>query len=177
MNLPNWLSFARILLVPALVALLLVKSEIVGLLVFLVAVATDWLDGWLARRTNQVTTLGKLLDTLADKLLICSAFISLTQMRPDEVRAWMVVIIVSREFAVTGLRTIASTKGVIIQASPLGKWKMAGQCAAVALLILGNDRLGRLGVIVPWVLWIAVALAFVSMMQYFVRFTRETGFD
>src|SRR5207244_3844813 len=83
MNLPNWLTMARILVVPAIVALLLVRYEIYGLVLFVLASVTDWLDGWLARRRNQVTTLCKLLDPLADKLLVCAAFISLAQIRPD----------------------------------------------------------------------------------------------
>jgi len=185
MNLPNWLSFSRILLVPAFVALLLVRYQKYALAVFLIALATDWLDGFLARRRSQVTTLGKLLDPLADKLLICSAFIALAQIDAErvchggspEVRAWMVVIIVSREFAVTGLRSIAMAKGVAIPASRLGKLKMIGQSVAVVLLILGRGWLGRFGLLVPIVLWAAVALAFLSMVQYFRRFARESGFD
>ena len=180
MNLPNWLTLSRILLVPAFVASLLVRFEdyeYYGLAIFLVASATDWLDGWIARRRNQVTTLGKLLDPLADKLLVCAAFISLAQIRPEEVKAWMVVIIVSREFAVTGLRNIAAAKGVTIAASSLGKVKMVGQTIAIVLLILGRDRLGAGGFLVPTALWLSVTLAFVSMVHYFFRFARDTGFD
>ena len=177
MNLPNGLTLSRILLVPALVAFLLARYETLGLAVFIVGAITDLLDGWLARRRNQVTTLGKLLDPLADKLLICSAFIALAQIRPDDVKAWMVVIIVSREFAVTGLRNIASSKGVTIPASQLGKVKTVGQSIAIILLLLGRERLGVFGMLVPVVLWLAVLLAFVSMGQYFSRFARNAGFD
>lgn len=176
MNLPNWLTVGRILVMPAMVALLLVRYEGYGLALFVIGSATDWLDGWLARRRNQVTTIGKLLDPLADKLLVCAAFISLAQIRPEEVKAWMVVIIVSREFAVTGLRNIAATKGVTIAASMLGKLKMVGQTAAVVLLLLGRERLGPFGILAPIVLWMAVAMAFISMMHYFVRFARQGGF-
>ena len=176
-NLPNALSLGRILLVPAMVALLLERWEEHGLAVFLIAALTDLLDGWVARRRNQVTTLGKLLDPLADKLLVCSAFIALAQTHPRDVKAWMVVIIVSREFAVTGLRNIASTKGVTLSASHLGKAKTVGQMAAIVLLLLGRERLGAVGGLVPIVLWAAVVMAFVSMLQYFVRFARQAGFD
>src|SRR5215208_1818670 len=133
MNLPNTLTAGRIVLVPVLVSVLLTKFEgrlVMGIPVELVAAAifgiaslTDWLDGYLARRRQQVTTLGQILDPLADKLLITAALVSLVQM--DLAPAWMVAVILGREFAVTVLRSIAHGKGVVIAASPLGKLKMA----------------------------------------------------
>ena len=133
--------------------------------------ATDWADGYLARRRLQVTTLGILLDPIADKLLISAAFISLVDMHL--VKAWMVVIIIGREFTVLGLRNIASAEGFTIEASTLGKTKMVLQVCAVAVLIAGAGH--RAGL--PWLYWLAQALlwlvvisALVSAAQYFLRF-------
>src|SRR2546422_10452825 len=126
----------RIFLVPFLVAVLLTKYNVlVAALIFLVAALTDLLDGYIARKRGQVTTLGILLDPVADKLLISSAFISLVQLQ--YVPAWMVVIIIGREFAVSGLRSIASAQGFMIDASELGKMKMVTQVTAITLLIVG----------------------------------------
>jgi CDP-diacylglycerol--glycerol-3-phosphate 3-phosphatidyltransferase len=136
MNLPNGLTLMRIFLVPLLVAVLLTKYNVlIAALIFLAASLTDLLDGYYARKRGQVTTLGILLDPVADKLLISSAFISLVQLQV--VPAWMVVIIIGREFAVSGLRSIAAAQGFTIDASELGKIKMATQVAAITLLILG----------------------------------------
>ena len=134
-NLPNGLTLLRIFLVPFLVVVLLTKfdgRETVGLLIFLTAVATDFLDGWFARRRSEITTLGALLDPIADKLLISAAFISLVEL--GLAPAWMVVVVIGREFAVSGLRSIASERGIVISASAWGKAKMATQIAAVSLL-------------------------------------------
>src|SRR5512136_1463223 len=139
MNLPNLLTLSRIFLAPIIVAFLLTHAhnwEYWGVGLFLGASLTDWLDGYLARKRQQVTTLGTLLDPIADKLLISSAFISLVELRL--VQAWMVVIIVGREFAVSGLRNIAASEGYTISASRLGKMKMLLQVAAITLLILGS---------------------------------------
>ena len=140
MNLPNALTLVRIFAVPLLVTVLLTKDHmLIAALIFLAASLTDLLDGYLARKRGQITTLGVLLDPVADKLLISSAFISLIQL--DIVPAWMVVIIVGREFAVSGLRSIASTQGFTISASELGKIKMVAQVAAITLLILGHQEI------------------------------------
>lgn len=139
MNLPNALTLIRIFLVPVLVAVMLTRfDELIVATIFLAASLTDLLDGYLARKRGQVTTLGVLLDPIADKLLISSAFISLVQLQPQYVPAWMVVIIIGREFAVSGLRSIASSQGLTIDASDLGKLKMVTQVVAITLLILGN---------------------------------------
>src|SRR5438552_19088520 len=136
MNLPNGLTLMRIFLVPLLVAVLLTKYNVlIAAAIFLGASLTDLLDGYFARKRGQITTLGTLLDPVADKLLISSAFISLVQLQI--VPAWMVVIIVGREFAITGLRSIASAQGFTIDASELGKMKMVSQVTAITLLILG----------------------------------------
>ena len=151
MNLPNILTLSRIFLVPLLVAVLLRRDaialdagwvvltrEVVALVIFLSAALTDLLDGYIARRTRQVTTFGKLLDPIADKLLVSAALISLVEL--DRVAAWMVVLIVSREFAVSALRYLALTEGITIAASDVGKAKMVTQVAAVSLLLLALTR-------------------------------------
>ena len=204
MNLPNLLTSLRILMVPVLVVVLLTRlpaHEIIGVILFWVASLTDWLDGYLARRWKQVTTLGKLLDPLADKLLVAGALISLVELRGPQDQAlapaWMVFIILAREFAVTGLRGIASEEGVTIAAGSVGKWKLGFQVAAISLLILG-PRLDEwafgwthkrvflhfitirypysffwgLGVLL---LWVAVILAIWSAASYFRAFWRAVG--
>jgi CDP-diacylglycerol--glycerol-3-phosphate 3-phosphatidyltransferase len=169
-NLPNALTLLRIFLVPFLVVVLLTKfdaREIVALAIFLVATATDFFDGWLARRRGEITTLGTLLDPIADKLLISAAFISLVEL--GLAPAWMVVVVVAREFAVTGLRSIASGQGIVIPASGWGKAKMASQITAISLLIL-SERYTWLALPAKAALWIVVAVAIVSGAQYFRRF-------
>ena len=168
MNLPNAVTLSRIFLVPVLVALLLTEYDApLAACVFLAASLTDVLDGYLARRRNQVTTLGMLLDPLADKLLICSAFVSLVQL--GLVEAWMVVIVIGREFAVTGLRSIAASQGFTIRASELGKLKMGTQVAAITLIILGEEYTYLAGA--GWIaLWMVVLFAILSAIDYFRTF-------
>jgi CDP-diacylglycerol--glycerol-3-phosphate 3-phosphatidyltransferase len=198
MNLPNYLSFARILMVPILVVVLLTRvtnHEIIGVLVFWVASLTDLLDGYLARRWKQVTTLGKLLDPLADKLLISGALISLVEL--DLAPAWMTFIILGREMAITGLRGIASEEGITIAAEGLGKWKLGAQIAAISCLILGPKLdawlyewtrmdIFRLFIRLPrpfsffWgmgmlLLWVAMILAVWSAGSYFRKFWKLLG--
>jgi CDP-diacylglycerol--glycerol-3-phosphate 3-phosphatidyltransferase len=173
-NLPNALTLFRIFLVPFLVVVLLTKfsaREFVGLTIFLLAAITDFFDGWIARRRNQTTKLGALLDPIADKLLMSAAFISLVEMDPHHVPAWMVVIIIGREFAVSGLRSIAAQQGVTIAASPLGKFKMVSQVIAISLLILGY-WLGQFRVIGKVALWGVVFFALASGIDYFIKFSR-----
>ena len=178
MNLPNTLTIARLFLVPLLVVVLLtkfegrlilgVRKELVGAAIFAIAALTDWLDGYLARRRKQVTTLGQLMDPLADKLLVTAALVSLVQM--DLAPAWMVWIIIGRELAVTALRNLAYARGVAVPASPLGKLKMIAQVVAILALILGRDHLRGFFVIGEVALWVAVATALVSAADYFRRF-------
>lgn len=180
MNLPNSLTVTRIFLVPLLVVVLLTKFEgrmivgvpeqVVGALIFAIASFTDWLDGYLARRRQQVTTLGQIMDPIADKLLVLAAFISLVQM--DAAPAWMVAIIIGREFAVTGLRSLAYTRNVTMPASPLGKFKMAAQVVAILLLILGRDQGQALYVAGQVALWVVMLAALVSGIDYYRRFSR-----
>ena len=179
MNLPNSLTLLRIFFVPVLIVILLTRSptvqllgftmhfEVWGVLILLLAAATDWADGYLARRRLQVTTLGILLDPIADKLLISAAFIALVDMHL--VKAWMAVIIIGREFTVLGLRNIASAEGFTIAASTLGKTKMVLQVCAVAIVIVGarHPSMNPLGL---FLLWLVVISALVSAAQYFLRF-------
>jgi CDP-diacylglycerol--glycerol-3-phosphate 3-phosphatidyltransferase len=179
MNLPNALTLARIFLVPLLVVVLLtkfegklilgVRKELVGAAIFGLASITDWLDGYLARRRKQITTLGQMMDPLADKLLITAALLSLVQM--DLAPAWMVLVILGREFAVTILRGIAYSRDVVIAASPLGKIKMVSQVIAILLLILGKDHLQQFFVLGLIALWAAVITAVASGIDYYRRFS------
>lgn len=178
-NLPNALTLFRIFLVPFLVVVLLTKftgREFVALAIFLVAAITDFFDGWIARRRNQMTRMGALLDPIADKLLMSAAFISLVEMDPKHVPAWMVVIIIGREFAVSGLRSIAAQQGFTIAASPLGKGKMVSQVIAISLLILGYE-LGQFRVIGTIALWAVVLFALASGIDYFMKFARAILLD
>jgi CDP-diacylglycerol---glycerol-3-phosphate 3-phosphatidyltransferase len=179
MNLPNSLTVLRIFFVPLLIVVLLTRSpnvevwgfpmhfEFWGVLILLTAAATDWADGFFARRRLQVTTLGILLDPIADKLLISAAFVSLVDMHL--VPAWMVVIIIGREFTILGLRNIASAEGFTIEASLLGKTKMVLQVCAVAVLIAGSQH-AKLKPLALVLLWLVVISALVSAAQYFLRF-------
>ncbi|HOL72627.1 MAG TPA: CDP-diacylglycerol--glycerol-3-phosphate 3-phosphatidyltransferase [Bryobacteraceae bacterium] len=182
MNFPNLLTLLRIFFVPLLVAVLVqenisltagglvITNNLLALAIFLAASFTDLLDGYLARRWKQVTTVGTLLDPIADKLLISSALIALVQVHA--VPAWMVVMIVGREFAVTGLRSIAASAGYTIRASDLGKTKMVAQVIAVSLVMLGMDY-PRL---VPWAvlwMWIVVVSSVASAVGYFRKFWRK----
>jgi CDP-diacylglycerol---glycerol-3-phosphate 3-phosphatidyltransferase len=182
MNLPNSLTILRIFFVPLLVVVLLtrepnlelwgvqVQFEIWGVLILLAAAMTDWADGHFARKRGEVTTLGILLDPIADKLLISAAFISLVA--TGLVPAWMAVIIIGREFIVLGLRNIASAEGFTISASTLGKLKMVLQVLAVAVVILGSmyPTLRPMGTLL---LWLVVLSAIASAVQYFLRFWKH----
>lgn len=179
MNLPNSLTIARIFLVPVLVSVLLTEFEgrrVLGLPVELVAAAifglaslTDWLDGYLARRRGQVTWLGQLLDPIADKLLISATLVSLVQL--NLAPAWMVAVIIGREFAITGLRSVAYARGLSMPASSLGKLKMVSQVVAILLLILGWERMPLLLVAGQAALWVVLATALWSAVDYYRRFT------
>ena len=178
MNLPNTLTVARLFLVPLLVVVLLtefegqrilgVPRELAAAAIFGLASITDWLDGYLARRRRQVTWLGQMLDPIADKLLTSAAFISLVQL--DLVPAWMVAVIIGREFAITALRSLAYSKGITMPASPLGKIKMASQVTAILLLILGWGPIPILAPVGYAALWVVMIAAIVSAVDYYRRF-------
>jgi CDP-diacylglycerol--glycerol-3-phosphate 3-phosphatidyltransferase len=182
MNVPNALTILRIFFVPLLVAALVqdnrfvwmrpfaVSNEWLALAIFLVAAGTDLLDGYLARRWKQVTTVGTLLDPIADKLLISAALISLVQVRV--LPAWMAILIIGREFAVSGLRQIAAAEGYTIKANDLGKTKMFSQVVAVSCLLLAvrHPALHLPGMIA---MWMVVVFAMLSAVSYFRKFWRK----
>jgi len=178
MNLPNSLTVSRIFLVPLLVVVLLTKfeghrilgvsKEIVGAAIFGLASLTDWLDGYFARRRQQITALGQVIDPFADKLLTSAALVSLVQM--DLASAWMVVVIIGRELAISGFRAIASSKGLNIPASGLGKAKMGIESWAVGALILGPVYFGRFFIVAQVGLWLVIIAALVSAAEYYIRF-------
>jgi len=174
MSLPNSLTLLRILSIPALVVVLLSEfegKEIVAFIIFLFAALTDMLDGFLARRKKQITALGQLMDPIADKLLITAAFICLVEL--EVVPAWMVIIIIGREIAVTGFRAMAASKGVNISASVMGKVKMNAETITICLLILGEKHLGSLSVISQVGLWVVIVTALISAAEYYLKFSRS----
>jgi CDP-diacylglycerol--glycerol-3-phosphate 3-phosphatidyltransferase len=176
----------RIFVVPLLVAALVtdsrtiqlagwsVANEQVALAIFLLAAATDFLDGYLARRWKQTTTVGTLLDPIADKLLISSALVSLVQVHV--IPGWMAILVISREFAVTGLRSIAAASGITIKASDLGKTKMLAQVIATSMLMLGIHNQEIRPYAMYW-MWGVVIVGVVSAVQYFLKFWRELDSD
>jgi CDP-diacylglycerol--glycerol-3-phosphate 3-phosphatidyltransferase len=183
MNLPNALTILRIFFVPLLVAVLVAKNvfsfevggaqitnEWLALAIFLAAAATDLLDGYLARRWKQVTTIGTLLDPIADKLLISAALISLVEV--EVLPGWMAIVIIGREFAVTGLRSIAASEGYTIKASDLGKTKMACQVVAVSILLVSvrHPELHRPAILLTWAV---IFFAVLSAVSYFRKFWRK----
>src|SRR5665213_700721 len=182
MNIPNSLTIARIFFVPLLVAVLVqeriilhwngavITNDVVALIIFWVAAATDLLDGYLARRWRQVTTIGTLLDPIADKLLVSAALIALVQERV--VAGWLVVLLIGREFAVSGLRSIAAVEGYTIKASELGKTKTFWQVLAISLLMVSMHH--------AWVmkyadfsLYVVVLFSLWSAISYFNKFWRK----
>ncbi len=179
MNIPNFLTLLRIFFVPLLVAVLVqenvsltvsgvqITNDWLALAIFLSAAATDMLDGYLARRWQQVTTIGTLLDPIADKLLVSAALISLVQIRV--LPGWMAVLIIGREFAVSGLRSIAAAEGYTIKASDLGKTKMAFQVIAIACMLVSvrHPEMARPSMAL---MWAVVFFAILSAVSYFRKF-------
>lgn len=182
MNLPNFLTISRIFFVPLLVSALVqqdvafqvggirITNDWLALAIFLCAAATDLLDGYLARRLGQVTTIGTLLDPIADKLLISSALIALVQVHAAP--AWLVILLVSREFAVTGLRGIAAAEGYTIQASDLGKTKTLMQVVGICFLLL-SMRHPRFSTAANWAMGAVVLASLLSAIDYFWKFWRK----
>jgi CDP-diacylglycerol---glycerol-3-phosphate 3-phosphatidyltransferase len=173
LNLPNALTVARILLVPVVVVALLVESpggSTIAAVVFAIAALTDGLDGYIARSQQSVTTFGKVMDPVADKLMVAAALIALVSL--DRLAAWVAMVIIAREFAVSGLRIAAGQQGVVIPASPLGKLKTIVQVAAVLALIAASDPDAA------WVLalvYAMVAVTVVSGVDYFLNFRRKVA--
>ena len=187
MNLPTYITLTRIFSIPVLIWILSSnrfssvngERELLASFVFIAASLTDAIDGYLARRRAQVTTMGMLLDPVADKLLIAAAFITLVQFNPRIVPAWMAVIIIGREFLVSGLRSIAASEGFTIQASELGKLKMFVQIVSVVAAIVDHHW-----TYLPWLglpvrpiallsIWVMVALSLWSAADYFIAFWKR----
>ena len=170
MNLPNKLTILRVIMIPFFVAELLYDGganqnmRYVAAALFIIASLTDMLDGKIARKYNLVTNFGKFMDPLADKLLVCSALICMIELR--ELPAWMVIIIISREFIISGFRLVASDNGVVIAASYWGKFKTTFQMIGVVLLIFNIPALSTLTTII---VWIALALTVISLVDYIVK--------
>ena len=170
MNLPNKLTLLRVCLIPFFVFFLLFDGgqnqtyRYVSTAIFIVASLTDLLDGKIARKYNLVTNFGKFMDPLADKLLVCSALIGLTQL--GQIPAWMVILIISREFIISGFRLVASDNGVVISASYWGKFKTTFQIISVVLLIL---KIPALALVTNICLWIALVLTVVSLADYIMK--------
>ena len=170
MNLPNKLTVLRVIMIPFFVAALLYDGganqnmRYVAAAISIIASLTDMLDGKIARKYNLVTNFGKFMDPLADKLLVCSALICMIELR--ELPAWMVIIIISREFIISGFRLVASDNGVVIAASYWGKFKTTFQMIGVVLLIFNIPALSMVTTIV---IWIALALTVISLVDYVVK--------
>lgn len=183
MNLANRITLARIFLVPVIMFFLLVKlnlppivildftityNQIIAALIFIIAAATDGLDGYIARKRKMVSNLGKLLDPLADKLLVAAVLISLVSM--DKLDAWIAIVIISREFAVTGLRQVALLEGKVMAASKWGKWKTAVQITAIIAIMLNNFPFAfinfRFDIFASWV---AAIITVYSGIDYFIK--------
>lgn len=187
MNLPNSITLIRILSIPLLMWVLSSahfssvhgEKELLASAVFIAAAMTDGIDGYLARRRDQITTIGILLDPIADKLLIAAAFVTLVQISPDLVPAWIAVVVIGREFLVSGLRSIAASEGFTIEASQLGKLKMVVQIVAVVAVILDHrwhewPVYGHYIFPIHWIaylaIWFMVCVSLVSAIDYFVAF-------
>ncbi|GIP27306.1 CDP-diacylglycerol--glycerol-3-phosphate 3-phosphatidyltransferase [Paenibacillus sp. J23TS9] len=185
MNLPNRITIARICLIPVMMVFLLVDfsfypeplvwnsyelplNQLIAVFIFIVAASTDGIDGYLARKNNMVTNLGKLLDPLADKLLVAAVLISLVEMGKCD--SWIAVVIISREFAVTGLRQIALLDGSVVAASKWGKAKTVVQIIAIVLMLINNFPFGMIGVPLDIIAtWAAALITIYSGIDYFVK--------
>ncbi|AGA58150.1 MAG: CDP-diacylglycerol--glycerol-3-phosphate 3-phosphatidyltransferase [Thermobacillus sp.] len=183
MNLANRITLARIFLVPIIMFFLLARidfepiafenfsityNQIVAALIFIIAASTDGLDGYIARKNKLVTNLGKLLDPLADKLLVAAVLISLVEM--DKLDAWIAIVIISREFAVTGLRQVALLEGKVLAASRWGKWKTGVQITMIIALLLNNFPFALVSIPFDIVMtWVAAVITVYSGIDYFVK--------
>lgn len=167
MNTPNKLTIARMIIVPFLIIFLLTgwggeANRYISLTLFVVASVTDWFDGYLARKNNLVTNFGKFMDPLADKLLVCSAMICMIDLK--RLPAWFVIIIIAREFIISGFRLIAAENGIVIAANYWGKFKTASQMIMIILLILHFD--GIFVILEQIFIWLSLALTIISLITY-----------
>jgi len=189
MNLPNSITLSRIAMIPLLLWILSThfpwkahgEQEILASVLFVLASITDGLDGYLARKRGQITTMGMLLDPIADKIMVTGALIALVAYNPYVIKVWIVVVIIAREFLISGLRSIASSEGFTIQASDLGKLKTVTQIVAVVSAILAHQWYEwQIGVLVIRIEWIAIAAIYftvlvsvISAVDYFVGFWKQ----
>lgn len=171
MNLPNLLTIIRIILVPIFMLVLLVKipyGQLFAAAIFIIAASTDGLDGYIARKRKQITNFGKIMDPLADKLLVSAALISLVQL--GKISGWVAVIIIGREFAVTGLRSVAAAEGVVISASKLGKIKTISQIVAIVAILINEFVVQLIGLpLGDYLLYLAVFFTLYSGLDYFLK--------
>lgn len=190
MNLPNSITMTRIVMIPLFLWILSPhfpwtgphgEQEIAASVLFVLASITDGLDGYLARKHGLITTMGMLLDPLADKIMVTAAFVALVAYNPDVVKVWIVVVIIGREFLISGLRSIAASEGFTIQASELGKLKTVVQIVAVTLAILAHHwdhwEIGVVQFPVQWyaiaAIYFAVVVAVISAVDYFIAFWKQ----
>jgi len=171
MNLPNTLTLIRIILVPLFMFFLLVKipyGQFIAAAIFIIAASTDGLDGYIARKRKQITNFGKIMDPLADKLLVSAALISLVEL--GKISGWIAVIIIGREFAVTGLRTVAAAEGIVISASKLGKYKTVFQIIAIVAILINEFIFTLIGLpLGHYLLYLAVFFTVFSGLDYFYK--------
>lgn len=183
MNLPNKITISRIFLIPLFLIVLTINfdwgeinignntlpvTQLVGSIIFIIASLTDWLDGYIARKYNLITNMGKFLDPLADKLLVSAAFIMLIELQIAP--AWIIIVIISREFAITGFRLVASGEGVVLAASSMGKLKTVSQILAVIFLMLNNFPFSYTIIPVDVImLYIALIFTVWSGLDYFIK--------
>ncbi|GAA4059667.1 CDP-diacylglycerol--glycerol-3-phosphate 3-phosphatidyltransferase [Amphibacillus indicireducens] len=183
MNIPNRITLSRILLIPIFILLLSLPLDwgswsigtttlpivhFVAALIFIIASGTDWLDGYYARKHNLITNLGKFLDPMADKLLVTAAYVLLIEL--GLAPAWLVIVILSREFAVTGLRLVAAGEGIVLAASSMGKWKTTFQLLSISFILLHNFPFSYLGWPIGLItLYIALILTVISGVDYFIK--------
>lgn len=174
LNLPNLITLMRILLIPFFLLALLSRipyGELLATAIFVLGAASDGVDGYIARKTGQVTTVGKLMDPLADKLLVAAALVALVEL--GVLSTWVVLVILGREFAVTGLRAVAAADGVVIAAGPLGKLKTALQIIAIVTVLMGHlPAQELLRQIAPWMMALAVVVTLLSGLDYGLRYLR-----
>jgi len=190
MNLPNSITMSRIVMIPLLLWLLSPhfpwqgphgEQEIMASVLFVLASITDGLDGYLARKRSQITTMGMLLDPIADKVMVTAALIALVAFNPEVVKVWIVVVIIGREFLISGLRSIASSEGFTIQASDLGKLKTVVQIVSIVSAILAHHwdqwQFGDLIIPVKWIaiaaIYFAVLVSSISAIDYFAGFWKQ----
>jgi CDP-diacylglycerol---glycerol-3-phosphate 3-phosphatidyltransferase len=190
MNLPNSITMSRIVMIPLFLWILSPyfplqgtngEQELIAAILFILASMTDGLDGYLARKRAQITTMGMLLDPLADKIMVTAALIALVAYNPEVVKVWIAVVIIGREFLISGLRSIAASEGFTIQASDLGKLKTVTQIVSVVMALLAHRwDMWHLGVVTIPVLWIAIAAVYftvlvsvISAVDYFAGFWKQ----